>query len=344
MNIAVIGDRFLRAKVFEDAIRARVSRPLEIVAKDFDWPDVPFFGNDGPAGSEIREYAGHPDDIRALVQPADVLVTHLAPVTADLLAGCGRLKFIGVSRGGPTNINMEAARARGIVVCNVPGRNASAVAEFTIGAILSNTRLITVGHRDLSAGIWRGDLYRYDVTGEELSEMTVGVVGYGHVGQRVVRLLKPFGCKVLVCDPYVKLTLADRMDGVEQMDIDELLPRCDVVSLHARVTAETIGILSAERMAAMKPGALLVNTARGSLVDHPALVEALKSGHLAGAALDTFAVEPPNSTDELLALPNVTLTPHIAGASRKVVSFAAEMIARDLERFLSGRKMENACP
>lgn len=342
-KIAVIGDQFLRAQVFEKAIRSELDRPLEFVTEDLEWPDVPFYAGNGPAGNEIREYSGHPDAIRALLSDADALVTHLAPVTADLLATSPKLRFIGVSRGGPTNVNMAAARERGIAVCNVPGRNAAAVAEFTIGQILATLRRITTGHSGLERGIWRGDLYRYDRTGDELCDLTVGILGYSHVGQRVVRLLKPFGCRILICDPYARLTVADSVEGVEQVGFEELLARSDVLTLHARVTPETRGMISAARIAQMKPGAVLINNARGELVDQEALVEALKTGQLSGAALDTFATEPPPADDEILQLPNVTLTPHIAGASRHVVSHAAEMIARDLGRFLRGAPLQNPC-
>src|SRR5690606_19728105 len=139
----------------------------------------------------------------------------------------------------------------------------------------------------------------FDRTGDELSDLTVGILGYSHIGQRVARLLKPFGCRIIVCDPFVSLNVYDANDVVEQTDIDDMIARSDIVTLHARVTPETTGIVSRERIAAMKPGAVLINTARGSLVDQAALVEALKSGGLGGAALDTFVVEPPEANDEL---------------------------------------------
>jgi D-3-phosphoglycerate dehydrogenase len=156
-----------------------------------------------------------------------------------------------------------------------------------------------------------------------------------------VRLLKPFGCRIIVCDPFVNLNIYDEIDGVERADIDTMIARSDIVTLHARVTPETTGILSRARIAAMKPGAILINTARGSLVDQAAMVEALKSGHLGGAALDTFEVEPPEAGDALLSLPNVTLTPHIAGASRRVATYAAEVVVEDLRRFVEGAPLVN---
>ncbi|WP_333826363.1 2-hydroxyacid dehydrogenase [Pararhodobacter sp.] len=343
LTVAAIGDQFITGAVLADAVRHAVADDMDILPLDLDWPDVPFFGHDGPAGDEIKEYSGTPDAITALVSQADALVTHLAPVTRGLLESAPRLKFIGVTRGGPVNINTAAAKERGIVVSNVPGRNASSVAEFTIGAILANLRKITVGHAGMAAGIWRGDLYRYDRTGDELADLCVGIIGYSHIGQRVVRLLKPFGCKILICDPFVSLSLTDALDGVEQVDLEALLERCDVVSLHARLTPETRGMISALRIATMKPTAVLINTARGELVDQDALCEALSQGRLGGAALDTYIVEPPQPNDALLRLPNVTLTPHIAGASRRVATFAAAQVAEDFARFLKGEPVRNPC-
>lgn len=341
LKIAVIGDRFIGLEVFKKALESGLSAPYEVSGVDLPWPDVPFFDRSGPAGKEIAEYSGLPEDIVPYVADADVLLTHLAPVTRSLMEKAPRLRFVGVTRGGPTNIDMEAAREKGIAVANVPGRNASAVAEFTVGAILAFLRRITVGHSGLAAGTWRGDLYRFDRTGDELSDMTVGILGYSHIGQRLVRLLKPFGCRVIVCDPFVNLNIYDEIDGVERTDIDTMIARSDIVTLHARVTPETTGIISRQRIAAMKPGAILINTARGSLVDQAAMVEALKSGHLGGAALDTFEVEPPEAGDELLSLPNVTLTPHIAGASRRVATYAAEVVVDDLRRFVGGEALVN---
>ena len=342
LNIAIVADQFMKAAFFEKALRERVKDQLSITSMETLWPDEPFTGRNGPAGPTINEYCGDLAAVKALVANAEVAITHLGPFSREVIQAAPKLRFIGVSRGGPVNVDVSAARERGVEVVNVPGRNASAVAEFTVGAILAETRLITKGHVAMARGEWRGDLYRADRTGEELSQMTVGILGYSHVGQRVVRLLKPFGCRILICDPYVKLTVQDQIEGVQQVDLDTLLAESDVVTLHVRLTKETLGMISAERIAAMKDGAYLVNTARGSLVDEPALVEALKSGKLRGAALDLFATEP-LSNDELRVLPNVTLTPHIAGASRYVCTFAANVLADDLVRFLAGEPLLYPC-
>ncbi|HEX8373662.1 MAG TPA: NAD(P)-dependent oxidoreductase, partial [Geminicoccaceae bacterium] len=260
---AVVGDLFMKPEVFADALRSAAGDQLDIRTRELPWPDQPMrHGEPGGLLAGLREFVGDPAEIADLVADAEILVTHIAPVNTWLLDRAPGLKLIGVSRGGPVNIDMNAARERGIKVVNTPGRNASAVAEFTIGAILAETRLITKGHVALARGEWRGDLYRADTVGQELCDMTVGLIGYGHIGTRVVRLLKPFGPRILVADPYVRLSDEDLRDGVEQVDLDTLLERSDVVSLHARVTPETTGFLSAAQFARMKAGSYFINTAR----------------------------------------------------------------------------------
>ena len=291
----------------------------------------------------LREYQGASEALLAFVGAAPILLTHLAPVSASMLERMPALRMIVVSRGGPVNIDMKAPAARGVLVVNTPGRNASAVAEFTIGAILAEARLIRAGHESLRTGQWRGDLYRAELTGREFNEMTVEIVGYGHVGTRVVALLKPFGCRLLVADPYVQLSARDREDGIGQCDLARILAQFDVVSLHPRVTAETTGMIGRAALARMKRGAYLINTARGPLMDYKALIETLESGHLAGAALDTFAVEPAPATWRLLHLPNVTLTPHIASASVRTITGAAEAAAEEMRRFVAGQPPRPPC-
>ncbi len=343
-EVAIIGDNFMLPERFEQAIRAACEASVVLRSMTLPWPDAPMeHGYARPGLAGLKEYQGDPDEIVRFIDGAEILVTQLAPVSAEMLERMPALKLIAVSRGGPVNIDMRATRARGVRVVNTPGRNAGAVAEFTIGAILSQTRLITAGHDALRAGNWRGDLYRADRTGRELSELTVGVIGYGHIGTRVVRLLKAFGCRILVHDPYVQLSAADRADGVEQVGMERLLAGGDVITLHARVTEETAGFIGRAQFAAMRPGAIFVNTARGPLVDYDALYLALSSGHLGGAAIETFAVEPVPADWPLLALANVTLTPHIAGASVNTLTIAAEAAAEEVRRHLAGEPPLNPC-
>ena len=343
-EVAVIGDNFMLPEIFEEKLRAACGDELAIRTRKDAWPDAPMeHGYAIPGMEGLKEYMGDADEIVEFAASAEILVIHLAPMSRGMLEILRGLRMIAVSRGGPVNIDMEAARDHEVLVVNAPGRNASAVAEFTIGAILAETRKIRASHEALRSGEWRGDLYRTDTAGRELGEMTVGVVGYGAVGARVVMLLRPFGCKILVADPYVQLDKDTVAGGAELASLNRTLEESDILTLHARVTKETTGMMNAEAFARMKPGAIFVNTARGPLVDHDALHSALTKGPLAGAALDTFASEPASPDCPLLTLPNVTVTPHIAGASVLTVSRAAEQAAEEVRRYLADEPPLNPC-
>jgi D-3-phosphoglycerate dehydrogenase / 2-oxoglutarate reductase len=343
-TVAIIGDHFMLPEVFAERIVDACGAGLDIRTKKENWPNEPMehgYAVDGMDG--LKEYFGTADGVVDFVGEAEILVTQLAPMSRGMFERLPALKMIAVSRGGPVNIDMKAARDHGVRVVNTPGRNATAVAEFAIGAILAETRKIRVGHEALRAGTWRGDLYRADMTGRELNEMTVGVIGYGNIGTKVVKLLRAFGSRILVHDPYVQLSPDDRDAGVELTSFDRVLTESDVVTMHARVTPETTRMMDAAAFARMKPGALFVNTARGPLCDYDALHAALADGHLGGAMLETFAIEPVPVDWPLLQMPNVTLTPHIAGASRRTVTFAAEQAAEEVRRYLAGEPPRNPC-
>jgi len=343
-RIAVIGDRFMKPEAFLQALGPIAGEGSELRSLELPWPDEPMrhgYVDGGIPG--LREYMGEPEEIIRFIDGAEILINHLAPITGGMLDRLTHLKLIAVSRGGPVNIDIAACHQHGVTIVNAPGRNSSAVAEFTIGAILAETRLIRAGHEALRKGEWRGDLYRADLTGTELSELTVGLIGYGFIGTKVTRLLKAFGCRILVADPYKTLSPEDLADGVVPVDLDRLLAESDVVSLHARVTEETKGFLAAAQFARMKRGALFINTARGPMVNYEDLYQALASRHLRGAMLETFWLEPPPRDAALLQLDNVTLTPHIAGASTTTVKIAARMAAEEVRRYLAGEPPLNPC-
>ncbi|QYK42181.1 MAG: 2-hydroxyacid dehydrogenase [Paracoccaceae bacterium] len=337
LTVGIIGDGFMQPEFFERALRERLTdRPLDFRRMEIDWPLRRQSTKHDPT-LPVAEFVGRPEEYFDFLGDLDVLVTHLAPITADSLCHAPRLRVIAVSRGGPVNIEMSAARARGIAVVNTPGRNASAVAEFTVASLLAETRNLIRGHLTVAAGEFRREFYHFDHAGPELRELTVGIVGYGDIGTRVARLLRPFGCAILVADPFKTLTDEDRAAGIEKVPFDDLLARSDVVTLHPRVTPQTRGMIGRDQIARMKRGAYIVNTTRGQVLDYTALHDALVSGHVRGAALDTFDPEPPPPDWPLLKLPNVTLSPHIAGASRFSISKAAAMIAEDIARILDGR-------
>ena len=335
-KVAVIGDHFMLPDIFKSALsEAGLPSTIEVASLQLEWPDVPMlFGDDS---ADVSEYVGNPDDIVQFINDAEILINHLAPITRAMLPKLPNLKFIVITRGGPVNMNMEALAEHSVTVVNTPGRNASAVAEFTVGMILTETRRILAGHEALRCGKWRGDLYRADTTGDELADLTVGLIGYGKVGALLARLLQSFGCRLLATDPYVEITDYN----IRQIPLHALLQESDVVALNARLTNETIGMIGREQLQQMKNTALLVNVARGPLVDYKALHHALTQNVIAAAVLDTFSVEPPPANWPLLQLPNVTLTPHIAGASRRTIKIAAKAAAEEVRCYLAGESPLN---
>lgn len=344
-KIAIIGDYFILPEVFEEEVRkACPDHDLSCRLRQEDWPNSPVVH--GYAGGEnipIKEFIGDIDEVVEFIGDAEILVMHQSPVTDGMLQTLPNLKFIACSRGGPVNVDIAAAKNRGVQVVRAPGRNASAVAEFTIGAMLAETRKIRVGHESLRKGVWRGDLYRADTTGRELNEMTVGVIGYGKIGTRLVKILQAFGCRILVSDPYVQLDPTDAAAGVEQVSLDTLLRESDVVTLHPRVSEETTQMINKDTLAKMKKDALLINTARGPLCNYDDLHEALVNGTIGSAMLETFSVEPTPPDWSLLQLDNVTLTPHIAGASVRTAQYAAQVLAEDVKNYITGNPLNNLC-
>lgn len=341
-EIAVVGDLFMRSALFEEALKRSCRETVTIRSIEMPVASVPAIipGPDSELAG-LNEFYGDPEEIVNHVGIANVFVTNVAPLSKSMLARMPNLEFVAVARGGPVNVDVAALRKRGIRIVNSPGRNATAVAEFTVAVILSQTRNITLGHDALRNGVYRQDLYDFDLVGPELSEATVGIIGYGHLGRLVVKLLSGFGCKVLITDPFASLTAEDAAAGVEQVSLDHLLGASDIVSLHQRVTDDTVGMINETSLSQMKPGSYLVNTARGPLVDYDALHEKLKSGHIRGAALETFPVEPVPRDWPLLKCPNVTLTPHIAGASKTTATRAAKTVADDIGRWLRGENLVN---
>lgn len=329
----VAGDRFVLNRLLVGALEAGLPGRLAIREHEFGWPIAPF----GPV-AEVHEAAGTEDEVLALLPGIRVVVTEMAAMTERVIGGADALELIVVCRGGPVNVNLAAATARGIPVCYSPARNASATAEYTVGLILAAMRRLAEGHKDLSAGRWRGDFYAYDVAGSEVEGKTVGLVGFGAVGSRVARVMRAFGAEVLVADPYVNPAQVEEV-GATAVSLDELLPRANILSLHARLTPETRHIVGREQIARLPRGAVLVNSARGGLLDYDALCDALESGHLRAAALDVYDPEPPPPGSRLFSTPNLVLSPHIAGASRETAERAALIAAGEVGRWVRGEPL-----
>jgi D-3-phosphoglycerate dehydrogenase len=335
MHVLCAGDEFITPAMFVDALRPALGADTEFTTHTSRWPSEPWYATD-----EIAEAAGDEDEIAEAVRGVDLLVTHLAPVTERVLAGADQLRLVATPRGGPTNVDLAAATRRRVAVVNLPGRNARAVAEFTVGVLVAGRRNIALSHARMRDGEWTGDLYRYDQAGPELAGSTVGLVGLGQVGRRVADLLRGFGVRLLAHDPYVDPDTATER-GVELVGLAELVAVSDVISLHARLTEETRWMIDAEVLGRVRPGAYLVNTARGELVDEAALVDALRSGRLSGAALDTYVTEPPARDHPLLAMPQVLTVSHLAGASKDVAHRGARRIAGEVARFVGEEPLEH---
>lgn len=335
--IAVFSDDFILQSIWQNAIVEHLKNilpELNIIYGYEDWPATPLqFDN------ELKEFVGNQKDVAELVENADVVITHVAPIHRKTIDQAKNLKIIGCCRGGPVNVNINAATDRGIPVVYTPGRNAQAVVEFTLGLILSECKSISRAHTALSRGVWRGDLYRYDKAPHELQGRTIGLIGFGTIARMLVPYLKPFEMKILSYDPYVSEDIF-KSYGVTSTDFYDLLKNSDIVSMHARVTKETLGMMGNKEFNTMKQGAFFINTARGALVDYDALYQVLKSGHLAGAGIDTFGIEPPPLNWPLLDLENVTLTPHIGGSSRETAHRSANMIAREVSNFFKGEPLQ----
>ncbi len=336
MKILCTGDAFITPDAMVAALTSELGEGHEFVTSATNWPTDPFVFND-----EVREFVGDEDILVDLVPGVDLWVNHVAPVTRKVLDAADSLRLLAVPRGGPTNVNVAALRERGVTMVNLPGRNAVAVAEYAVAVMVIGPRGIGYSTHAMRSGTWTGDLYRYDKAGRELAGSTVGLVGLGQIGHRVARLLRAYGTQVLAFDPYVDDDVFAESGAERITDLAELLGGCDIVSAHARITPETRGMFNADTFALMRPGTYFVNSARGELVDTDALVEALRSGHLSGAALDVFLPEPPPADHPLLSMPNVMAVSHLAGSSRQVAERAARMMAAEAGRFVRGEPLVN---
>jgi phosphoglycerate dehydrogenase-like enzyme len=288
---------------------------------------------------------------------AAVAIVEAERIGADELAQLPALELIVCVRGDPVNVDLAAATARGLPVLHAPGRNAESVAEFTICLVIALLRHVVRAHelvrrrvlteardvplRDRRDVVWRPQdssaLVPYHAfTGRGLRSSTLGIVGLGAIGRHVARLAHALGMPVVGHDPH----LASPVDDVPLVSLPELLAACDVLSLHARSAAPPL--IGAAELALLKPGAVLVNTARATVLDYAALADALRSGRLAGAALDVYPDEPLTPDDPLLDLDNVILTPHIAGASTDVAMRQWEILVEGLRHLLVEGRPEAA--
>jgi D-3-phosphoglycerate dehydrogenase len=336
MRILAVGDSYMPVRYFTEAL-AELSASHEVSSLEIDgsrtW--IPTSASE----RRLREYLGSPSELAERMTAVEVLVVHGAPVTDVVLDASSTLRLVCCARGGPVNVDVDAASARGLPLVSTPGKNAEAVADLTLAFLIMLARGVPRAQRFLEDGNrlrdnWDGAQF----IGRDLRRQTLGLVGFGQVGTRVRTRALAAGMTVLVHDPYVATAGA----GVERVDtLAELLRRSDAVSLHARATADNSRMIDAAALATMRRGALLINTARETLLDEDALDDALAAGHLGGAALDVATPDGGAGRHRLLRHDNVVLTPHIGGATRETLQQGAEMITEEIVRFEAGKPMVN---
>jgi len=276
------------------------------------------------SGVEVVEKVGLGEaDLRPLVADIDAwIVRGETKVTRGLMEAAPRLRWVGRAGAGLDNVDVAAAKERGIEVMNVPGGNSIAVAELVFGLLLALFRKLP----EADASMRRGEWLKSKLMGRELRGKVIGIVGMGKIGRAVAQRALAFEMTCLGHDPLVPPD-AIRAAGAEPATLEALLAKADIVTLHLPVTPETKRMFDAKRFASMKRGSVLVNAARGPLVDEAALLEALSSGQLAGAALDVFATEPPGAIP-LLSLPNVVVSPHIGASTQEAQEAVGDEIVR----------------
>jgi len=288
---------------------------------------------------EIREGRAGPrfaeDELIAFLEGAHAVAIYSRdPITRRVLEALPGLRVIAKGGSRPSsNVDIDAAVARGVRVLWTPGANAVSVAEMTVAMILVMLRRFPALTQRLEQGGWRD----FSLLGGELAGRTLGLLGFGAVGQEVAKRYRGFTGAMLAFDPRLDVDAAARL-GVEPASFDHVLRTADIVSLHCELNAATAGMIGQQALAAMKPGAILVNTARGGLVDEAALLDALDRGTLGGAALDVFAVEPPGHPSPLVTHPRVLATPHVSAFTHEAIYRESAWALEDAGRVLTGRE------
>jgi D-3-phosphoglycerate dehydrogenase len=278
-----------------------------------------------------------PEELSRDLAAADALVVRSATkVTADIIAAGQKLRAIARAGTGVDNVNVDAASARGIVVMNAPGANSISVAELAMAQVLSLARKLPAADASMKQGKWD----KKSFLGEELRGKVLGLAGLGRIGQEVARRAQAFEMAVIAHDPFISSQIAAGL-GIELVSLDDLCARADYLSLHMPATGQTRHTFNAERLARCKKGLKLINTARGELIDEAALAEAIRNGHIGGAALDVFTAEP--TTDHTLQqLPQVVASPHIAASTKEGQELVGVETATALRDFLKTGVIRNA--
>ncbi|HEX3707393.1 MAG TPA: phosphoglycerate dehydrogenase [Mycobacteriales bacterium] len=311
-----------------------MTKPVVLIAEELAPAALEVLAED----CEVRHIDGAD---RAALLPAladvdAVIVRSATQIDAEALAAGPRLKVVARAGVGLDNVDTDAATARGVLVVNAPTSNITSAAEHAVALLLSAARQIPAANASLKAGEWK----RSSFSGIEIVDKTVGVVGLGRIGVLFAQRMAGFGVRLVAYDPYVTAARAAQL-GVQLMSLDELLAESDFISIHLPKTKETAGLIGERELALMKPHAILVNAARGGLVDEHALAQALKEGRIGGAAFDVYATEP--CTDSpLFAEPNAVVTPHLGASTAEAQDKAGLAVARSVKLALAGELVPDA--
>ena len=316
-------------------------RPVQRMKAVFlDYATVSFRGDLDPSplaralpGVEIRDHTQQ-QDVAATIAGREVVMLNKLRLTREIIESTPTLRLVALTATGTNNVDLEAARERGIAVCNLRDYCTASVVQHVYATLLALTQRLREYDALVRSGAWqRGEQFcLLDYPIRELTGRTLGIVGYGALGRGVAHAAAAFGMQVVIANRPG----GDRVPG--RVDLADLLPRADVLSLHCPLTPATTGMIGARELASMKPDALLVNTARGALVDAAALADALRAGRLGGAAIDVLEVEPPEHGNPLLAgdIPNLIVTPHVAWAAREARQRCLDELAANVEDFRRG--------
>ena len=295
---------------------------------DMSWEPLKQFGD-----LTVYDRTGSEDETIARIADAEIVILNKTPITQYVLDACPAIKLICILATGYNVVDCNAAANRGIPVCNVPGYATDAVAQFTFALILELCHQIGHHSRVVHAGKWSScpDFCFWDTPQMELAGKTIGIIGYGSIGQAVAKIARAFGMKVLAFSRTQRPEYRD-----DYTDLDTLLSKSDIVSLHCPLFPETTEIINTQSITKMKDGAILINTGRGPLINEEAVASALKSGKLYGAAVDVVSSEPIASENPLLAAPNCIITPHMAWAPLEARQRIMDTTAANIRKFIEG--------
>jgi D-3-phosphoglycerate dehydrogenase / 2-oxoglutarate reductase len=277
------------------------------------------------------------DKLAAVADATGMVVRSATTVTAEMMDAAPELKVIGRAGSGVDNIDVAAATERGILVMNTPGENTLSAAEHAMAMLMAMCRKIPAADARLRGEGWS----KKGLMGVELIGKTIGVIGMGRIGQAVAKRCRGFGMKILAYDPFLPPEVAENL-GVEMAELDEIYPRVDFITLHTPLTDRTRHLLNTETLAQCKKNVRLINCARGGLIDEQALLEALESGHVAGAALDVFEQEPLGADSPLLQHPNLIVTPHLGASTAEAQEKVALRVAEQIAAYLNDGAVRNA--